>query len=342
MRYENLYLSGLGSYLPDQVTLQQAVDSGACDPKQLETGWIGARVAGDMSAPEMAVEAAIIALKRSGHSADDFAVLMHLAVSHQGPDAWTPQHYILRNTLNTEVPAIGLRQGCDGMLAAMQLAADYINAQPDRSAALVTSADNFGHPLVDRFRAHHGLVLGDAGTAVVLSKREGFAKVLAIRLTSAPQLEEMSRGDEPLFPPGCTVGTDLNLERRAASYQGSLTPMDAATIASEVQARTVAATLEEAGLTIGDITRVVHPAAGDENYLQHFLRPLGLEASHGTLEFGRQSGHLGASDLLAELNHLVEQREVKAGDHVMMFGVGSGMGLSCAVVEILDLPSWAV
>ncbi|MHC0433286.1 ketoacyl-ACP synthase III family protein [Streptomyces sp. O3] len=336
-----MYLSGVGAYLPEQVTIEDAIAAGDCDESQRGTGWVGAFVAGDVSAPEMAVEAGQQALERSGHTADDISVLVHVAAGHQGPDSWTPQHYILRHTVNREIPAIGLRQGCEGMLAATEMAACFLLASPERTAALITCADNFGHPLVDRFRSHHGLVLGDAGTATVLSRRGGFAQLLALNSVSAPELEEMSRGGEPLFPPGCTIGAKMDLERRAADYQGSLTPADAGKTAGAAQARTATRTLAEAGVGIGDIARVVHPAAGNEDYLQYFLGPLGLKASQGTLEFGRQSGHLGASDAIAEFHHLVEHKELQAGDHVLMFGVGSGLGLSCAVVRILEQPRWS-
>lgn len=341
MKFNGIYLTGVGVHLPEQETLEDAVARGDCDESQLTTGWRAARVAGTMPAPDMAIEAGNQALARSGHEPADVDLLLHTFTSHQGPDSWMPQHYILRNTVNREIPAIGLRQGCDGFLAGAELAACYLTAAPDRTAALITSADNFGHPLIDRYRSHHGLVLGDGGSAALLSRREGFAELLAVNSFSVPALESVTRGDEPLFPPGCTVGRKLTLERQATSRPGEVTPQEAAAIAGQVEAEAVKQVLAEAGVEIGDITRVLHPAAANEMYLEHFLKPLGLDPSHGMLEFGRWNGHMGASDLVAGFDHLVGAGELRPGDHVMMFAVGPGMAMSYGIVRIHDTAPWA-
>ncbi|MFB8774655.1 ketoacyl-ACP synthase III family protein [Streptomyces broussonetiae] len=340
MKLNGIYLTGVGVHLPEQVPLEDAVAQGDCDEAQLTTGWRAARVAGTMPAPDMAIEAGKQALARSGHTPGDIDLLLHTSTSHQGPDSWMPQHYILRNTVDREVPAIGLRQGCEGFLAGAELAACYLMASPDRTAAMITTADNFGHPLIDRYRSHHGLVLGDGGTAAVLSKREGFAEVLAVNSFSVPALEGMTRGDEPLFPPGCTVGRKITLERQATSRPGDVTPQEAVVIAGKVEAEAVRQVLDDAGIEIADITRVIHPAAANELYLEHFLKPLGVGPSHGMLEFGRWNGHMGASDLLAGFDHLVGAGDLRPGDHVMMFAVGPGMAMSYGVIRILGTPGW--
>ncbi|WP_327238415.1 hypothetical protein OG349_02690 [Streptomyces sp. NBC_01317] len=110
-----------------------------------------------------------------------------------------------------------MRQGCNGFLAAMELADCYLAAPADRVAALITSADNWGDPLVDRWRATPGGLFGDAATSLVLSRRGGFARLVNVRATSLPELEELNRGGEPLFPPGCTTGVKVDLRERAAT-----------------------------------------------------------------------------------------------------------------------------
>jgi 3-oxoacyl-[acyl-carrier-protein] synthase-3 len=53
------------------------------------------------------------------------------------------------------------------------------------------------------------------------------------------------------------------------------------------------------------------------------------------LEFGRGLGHLGASDPIAALDHLVATSAVGPGDRVLLMANGVGISLSCAVIEIL-------
>ncbi|GAA1903083.1 ketoacyl-ACP synthase III family protein [Streptomyces sodiiphilus] len=340
MMFDDLYIAGLAAYLPERVSTQRAVAEGWYDAAEAEhLEWVSVAVAGDLPAPDMAVRAANEALAQSGHPAADVAVLMHASCNHQGPDMWSPQHYILRHTVGGTIPAVEIRQGCNGFLAAMELAGNYLAAAPQRPAALVTSADNWGDPLVDRWRATPGGLFGDAATAVVLSRRSGFARLVNVCATSLPELEELNRGGEPLFPPGCTTGVRVDLRERAATYKGSQDLVQAGRLMGETQRRLITRTLEEAGLEPGDISRIAHQFVGDEQVLRRLLEPFGEDAvSRGVWDFGRSMGHTGANDQTSGLFHLVSTGQVRPGDRVMLLGAGAGIAFSCAVVEILEPP----
>lgn len=343
MRFRDLYIAGMGACLPERVTTERAVAEGWYDADEAASlGWVSVTVAGETPAPDMAVQAALDAMSVSGHEARDVAVLMHATCNHQGPDMWSPQHYVLRHTVGGTIPAIEVRQGCNGFLAAMELAGYYLDASPDRAAALITSADNWGDPLVDRWRATPGGLFGDAATAVVLSHRSGFARLVNVCTTSLPELEELNRGGEPLFPPGCTTGVRVDLRERAATYKGGQDMVHAGRLMGETQRTLIMSTLEEAGLKPGDITRVAHQFVGERGVLQRLLEPFGEDAAdRGVWDFGRSTGHTGANDQTSGLFHLLTTGQLAAGDHVMLLGAGAGIAFSCAVVEILDVPSWA-
>lgn len=343
MRLDDVFITGLGTYLPDLVTTKQAVELGLYDASDVElSGWESAAVAGDMPAPEMAVRAARLALDRSTESPEDIDLMLHACTNHQGPDGWSPQHYILRNTLDRDIPSIEIRQGCTGLISGMELAASYLAAAPTRTAALITSADNFGTPLVDRWRSMTNILLGDAAAAVVLSKQPGFAQLLSVTVHSIPALELLHRGTEPLFPPGCTVGQRLDLQARASDYgrlQAAAELNDHELIGA-VTAQAVKRALADATVDISEIARVTHVSWGHERFLRRTMAPLGLETWRGTLEFSRRVGHLGASDQVAGLDHLLATAAVGPGDLVMMIGVGIGVSIACAVVRIVEQPSW--
>jgi len=343
MRVDGVFVAGLGAYIPAVFDAARAVETGRYDPEQHRRGgWTGAAVAGDMAAPDLAVRAARQALDSCGHDPSEIDILFHATVLAQGPDGWSPQHYVQRHTIGGHAPAVEIRQACNGMLGGIELACSYLVAG-DRTAALVTGGDNFGSPLVDRWRyadgggTDRGSILGDAGTAVVLSRRGGFAKLLAVGSASLPEFEEMYRGDEPLFPPSCTVGRPMEIGRRFAEFAARRPDGLVAVMRRLRDARTELArrTIAEAGLVPADITRATHVFAGQMSYLRSVLGPVGIDPSRGMLEFGRRLGHMGVNDHIAGLTHLVEQREVGPGDHVMLLGNGSGMTLSCVVIEII-------
>jgi len=347
MRPADLFIAGLGTYLPEPASAHEAVERGEYDADEHQrSGWTGAADAGELSAPEMAVRAGREALARSGHDPADIDLVLHADSYHQGPDGWSPAHYVQHHTVGGDAPAIEIRQTCNGMLVGVELAACYLAAVPGRTAALLTGADNFGAPLISRWRYGSGLrsgrssILGDAGTAVVVSRRAGFARLLAIDSASIPELEELYRGDEPLFPPAATIGAELRLGERMARYAESRPGLFAWAHARLGEVRTDLAkrTLAEAGVAPGDITRATHVFAGTERHLQQVLEPIGIPAERGLLEFGRAHGHLGVNDHVAGLDHLVRTGQVRAGDHVLMVSNGAGTGLTCAVVQIVEDP----
>ncbi|MET9881095.1 3-oxoacyl-[acyl-carrier-protein] synthase III C-terminal domain-containing protein [Actinacidiphila glaucinigra] len=69
---------------------------------------------------------------------------------------------------------------------------------------------------------------------------------------------------------------------------------------------------------------------------------MGLCTDQGLLAFGRRLGHMTVNDQVVGLNHLVETRQVGPGDHVLIVAHGGGVSITCAVVRIEYLATWAV
>ncbi|MCD9899127.1 hypothetical protein LUR56_01235 [Streptomyces sp. MT29] len=110
----------------------------------------------------------------------------------------------------------------------------------------------------------------------------------------------------------------------------------------ETQRALILETLEEAGLGVGDITRVAHQFVGDRGVLQRLLEPFGENAADlGVWDFGRSMGHTGANDQTSGLFHLLTTGQLAGGDRVLLLGAGAGIAFSCAIVEILDIPAWS-
>ncbi|SDH33331.1 3-oxoacyl-[acyl-carrier-protein] synthase-3/clorobiocin biosynthesis protein CloN2 [Lentzea fradiae] len=343
MRTSDVYVKGLGVYLPPVVGIETAVAQGLYPAEEVELHQLaGAAVAGDVPAPEMALQAAQQAFKRTGHNADDVDVLLYADSWHQGPDGWQPQYHLQRHLLGGDVLAVEVRLGCNGMFGALELGAGYLSGGA-RSALLVAS-DNFGTPMMDRWRMGPGYVAGDAASAVILSTEPGFARLLSVRSVAVPEAERMHRGDEPLFPPGPTVGRPLDFVSRNAAFKkravGSGEGTGALIRIHQQTLSVVQRVLDEAGIGLGDVTRVAYMNYSREIVEQRCMAALGLGMSRSTWEFGRTVGHLGASDQIVSLDHLVSAGELGPGDHLLMLGVGPGVTLSAAVVQIVHPAPW--
>jgi 3-oxoacyl-[acyl-carrier-protein] synthase III len=333
----DIHLASVGVYLPPtRVDTADAVAQGLY-PEQLraEHEQVSVSVAGDMPAPDMAILAGKQALERSGHDPDDIGLLIHVSTFHQGPDGWAPAHYVQRYTIGTSIPSLEVRQGCNSMVAALDLAVGWLHADPSRTAVMVTAADNFGAPTVDRWTVHPGCVAGDGASAIVISKRPGIAQVLAVGQSTLPDLEEMRRSGVPLFPPGPTVAARMDMGAPVVHFrqQGGDMRMVGTRINDALSAL-LKNTLDAAGIGLSDVTRVTHMNMAPGRTRDKMLVPLGIDGAKAVTDLGTRLGHMGASDQIIGLDHLLSTGRLAAGDHVLMVGVGPGVDLSCAVLRM--------
>jgi 3-oxoacyl-[acyl-carrier-protein] synthase III len=335
-----VFIGGLGVYLPDIVTVEQAVADGLYPAEDVDMHELGgAAIAGDLPAPEMALRAAQDALKHSGQSPADFDLLLYTGTWHQGPEGWMPHSYVQRHLIGGAARAVEVRQGCNGMFTALELAASYLRAEPDRRSALLVAADNYGTPLLNRWRSNLGFILGDASCAVVLTKEPGFAQLMSVCSVTVPEAEEVHRGGEPLFPPGITEGRELDFGARLFYHIENQTPVLGVLAEAQQQMLDVAnRALAEAGIGIGDVTRVSFMNYSREIVEQRCMETFGLPMSMSTWDFGRNIGHCGASDHILSLDHLLMTGQLRPGDHMLMLAMGPGVEFTSAVVKVLDNP----
>ncbi|MER5769258.1 ketoacyl-ACP synthase III family protein [Streptomyces sp. NPDC001985] len=343
MKLENLHISGLGTYLPERMTSRRAVELGLYDEiLMLDSGVTGTLIAGDTPPVDMAVSAARQALGRAGKDASEIDLLVHSCVLRQGPEMWYPGGYVARELGAGNIPAFEIRQGCNGMLAAMELAAGRLALDSGRSTALLTTADNFTSPTADRWRGYGpGTVIGDAASALLLDTTAGIARVRSVNHLLVPELEGLHRGGEPLFAPQAREAIDMVERARHFARTGPPLAEVNETIA-KWQADVALRSLEEAGIGVGDIARAIYVNQGHYLVSQFFLDPLGIPESRSSWDFGRTVGHLAASDHMVALDHFLSTGQLKPGDHVLLAGAAPGFVVSSAVLTIDATAPWAI
>jgi 3-oxoacyl-[acyl-carrier-protein] synthase-3 len=341
----NVYISGLGIHLPGTVSVASAVERGLYPAEAAErTQLTGVAVAGDVPAPEMAVRAAQTALKRYGRPADDLDLMLYVNTWHQGPDGWPPQAYLQRHLDAGGVTTAEVRNGCNGLFSALELATGYLHGDPAREAAMIVASDNFGTPMMNRWQAGHGYIPGDAASALVLTKEPGFARLMSLRTASVPEAEEVHRSGEPLFPPSITLGRTVNFGERADRFRAKAVRSGAGTGSLlKVQGQTMAVieqALADAAIALGDVRRVLFLNFSRTMVEERCMAALGLPLSQSVWEYGRSIGHLGASDHVVALEHLLETGAVDPGDNLLLISVGPGIHLAGAVIRVVAPAPW--
>jgi 3-oxoacyl-[acyl-carrier-protein] synthase III len=339
------FIGGIGAYIPDMKSIEWAVEKGFYPAEEVALHQLaGAAVAGDTPAFEMALRASQEAVKRCGVDPAELDLLLYCCTWHQGPDGWLPHSYLQRHLVGGRCPATEVRQGCNSMFSALELASSYLRAEPQRRSALLVAADNYGTPLMDRWRMGDGYVGGDAASAIVLTKEPGFARLCSLASITVPEAEELHRGSEPLFPPGVTVRRRMDFAARNEQFrQNSVSRSEGTAALIKIQQELLTVidqAMDEAEISPGDITRVAFMNYSREIVDQRCMSALDMPMSKSTWEFGRTIGHCGASDQVLALNHLVTTGELGPGGHLLMLGTGPGVTISCAIVQILQAPLW--
>ncbi|MFI2378456.1 ketoacyl-ACP synthase III family protein [Streptomyces sp. NPDC018964] len=340
MRWESVYVAGTGAWLPEPYSARAAVEAGEYDPEQYEAdGLLSVRVAGeDVAPPDMAVQAATTALKRSGTDPETVRLLLHNYVWFQGQTMWPVASYVADHAVHRAVPAFEVKQECSAAIGSLDLAARHLTTEPGPAAAVLTTADRFAAPLIDRWRAEEGLVYADGGTALVLSNQGGFARVLSTATRADNRMEALARGA------GLTPRPTQEPYDHAARFAHYLRAQGNIREAAERLVAMVTGAIDdalaEAGTAREDLARVVIPTGGRSKMRWQAEQLLGVPEERTTWDFGRRTGHLGAGDQFAALNDLAENGALRPGDRVLMLSAGPGTA-GCAVLEILSTPSWS-
>ncbi|WP_030373453.1 ketoacyl-ACP synthase III family protein [Streptomyces rimosus] len=343
MRHEDLYVTGTGCALPPRMTAQDAVQRELAALAVVQKADIASVTVCDSpeAPPELAARAATVALDRAGTAPGDIGLILHAHVRHQGHQLWAPASYVQRRTLGNGCPAIEVRQASNGGMAALELAASRLCAHPQDGGALLTTGDIWPLPSVDRWRSDPGTVYADGGTALVLSATGGFARISSLVTVSDPELEGMHRIGPGSGPATVNPARPVDLDVARNEFLDEFGMSYSAARVRSGQRATIKAALAEADLDLPGIDWFVLPHFGRRRLSSVYFRPFGIDPERTTWSWGRTVGHLGAGDQFAGLDHLVSSGRLRAGQRCLLVGVGSGFTWSCAVVEMLETPSWA-
>jgi 3-oxoacyl-[acyl-carrier-protein] synthase-3 len=333
MRWQDIYIDAVAAVLGEPADAARAVADGRYDAEEAARSRQRSVSESREPAPDLAVRAGRSALERSGRPASDIGMLIHANCWDQGVDFWSAASYIQRALLgHGDVLAFEIGQMSNGGMCAIELAAAHLTAVPALAAALLTTGDRFAEPRFRRWSLDRGLVYGDAGTAMVLSRRPGPLRLLASATHSVPALERLHRGDDLHTPPAGPQPT-LDLAARKRRFFAEMPPEEVTARNSAGMMTAVKHCLADADTDLADLTTVVTPFFGTELTQHQCLEPLGIRPEDTLLDYGLGTGHLGAGDQFAGLAHLVGAGSLAPDHRILLISTGAGFNWSCAVVQ---------
>lgn len=307
-----LWLSAITPILPER-RLAPPSDDAAGQGGYVSVSVEDQRTAGQMALVAMAALIAQIGRDRAGA----VTALIHASIADQGMGLFWNPGLALQDAANCRgATALSLRQGCNGLFVAMDLAARLMG--PEEEAILIGS-DRFCGAGFDRFHADYGILYGDAAVAALLSRRAGQFRVIAFEQVSDPSLHALHDGS------GLPAADIRAAKKRYLESHGK----DRLTEAT----RRAMMRLDHLAQVHG-AGRILFPHLGrrvlEENYFPAFERA----EARSALSLGLRLGHLGTSDQLVALATLHQDGALLPGEHVLLIGAGAGFSWAGLVVEV--------
>jgi 3-oxoacyl-[acyl-carrier-protein] synthase III len=329
MRWSGIHINAGAMALGRREDTAAAVADGRYDPDFHEAhGYRSLCVADGALAADLAVEAARTALRRCGVDPADIALVVYASSTPEGREGMVPAAYLQGKVAGTTVSALEVGQTCNSALAALELSAAYAAVVPDGAVLLATS-DKHQLSSSERYRADPGNLDADGATALVLSRRDGVARLLSTVVLSDGRYNDIALLDASSFP-----------DRPAflAEYRRRLKPMTESM--SGLRRESIARALDEAGVDSAGVNRWVFANVGRMMIDWGLLEEFDIKESQTTWDWGRTVGHTGTGDQFAGLTHLLETGQVHAGDRIALCGNGVGFSYGCAVIEVGAEPAW--
>ncbi|WP_248965815.1 ketoacyl-ACP synthase III family protein [Sphaerisporangium perillae] len=291
----------------------------------------------DRSAPEMAVLAAQKALAEAGWAGESLGLVAHSWIYHQGHDFWSPPHYVAQRVGAHDALPVGIQQTSNGCVAAIEVAVSRMAADPSVDRCLVTTADRFCGPGFDRWSSDFDVVYGDGATALLLDRAGGPYSLLSVASVSAPRFEVLYRGDDAFSEAPRRHSGTVNVRRAKMAFRASGDMLRFVATVRKAVHQAVRQALAEAGLTPDDprVRYLTLPRIGSGAQAELYKVPLqevGLRHAE-VIDLGRDTGHLGAGDSIANLADLHAGNLLAPGEVALLLNVGNGFTWSCLAVR---------
>ncbi|MEV4753346.1 ketoacyl-ACP synthase III family protein [Streptosporangium amethystogenes subsp. fukuiense] len=324
--WDSVFISGTGRFLPPRVNVEDVLSDCAisANPTSLKlSDWASLTISRDHSAAEMAGMAAVDAMKNSGCGADDIASLVYACLDDQ--EHFAPVCHVQRVLGVPEALAFELGAASNGGATGLVVAASLLRSDPSAGAAMVTAAGRYHAGRLGRWQESLGVFLSDGSAAAVLSREGGYARLIASSHTSASELESL-----------VAVRGDLDDGNIMLAQKTSLGPY--LPIIRDAGMKTVKQVLEESGVELPEVAKVAVTGVGLAQLSALILEPLDIAPSRTTWDFLRETGHVGPSDALLGIDHLLRGGQLQRGEKILVVGMGIGFRFTTLLLEVCDPP----
>lgn len=269
---------------------------------------------------------ALAAVGRLASAAGDApAMVLHASIHDQGMGLfWNPATAMQAALDCPHAVGLALRQGCDGMLVALQLAHRQL-ASRQCGRAVVVGSDRFVGSGFCRVTSDYGILYGDAAAAMVIGSQPGLARIVAIDTVSDPGLAALHDGT------GFDCHDVRSAKRRFLARHGRDHLRDSTRAALQALKRRIFAGDDAAERAV---RHIFFPHLGLDLLRDNYFPVFSDGEARSLVAFGAEVGHLGTCDQVVALASLLDNGALDTGDQVLLIGAGAGFCWTAVLLEI--------
>lgn len=230
---------------------------------------------------------------------------------------------------------VNINQFCNSAIVAIEYLYHQLKFLPQEHYGLMVTSECFHDIGINRWTAANTLYYGDGASAALLGKsRDSFA-IRDSNDVTVGKYNEMWK-----MPIGGLKSKFSNVEaiKKAFNYEfgrseeNIVNPMVLFKLMGDSSKKVVFDMLSRNKLNIDDINHFVMYNSGE--FMQNFLiKSLKVERNKVLTETAKEYGHIGSSDIIFNLDYLLEQDRVNVDDNIVLFSMESGLNFRCILLK---------
>ncbi|WP_026123436.1 3-oxoacyl-ACP synthase III family protein [Nocardiopsis chromatogenes] len=318
----------LGSHVPEEAVDNAQVGEWAGVPEE----WLEERTgirrrryapAGEATS-DLALHAARDLLERAQATEREIGPLVVATATPDRPQPATAA--VVQAGLGTEPgAAFDVNAVCSGFVYALESAAGLLEVRPSHgSYALVIGADKYSSVMDRGDRRTVGLFGDGAGAALLGAVPEGYG-IRATRLVSHGSLHALVE-----VPAGGTRRPLTPEARRRGEHFFRMEGRQVREYVLRVLPEIVEGTVQDAGLSIGDIDRFIFHQA-NARLIEKVAAELGADPARVPMT-APEFGNTGAASIPVTMRYSQRRQPFRRGERILLAAVGGGMSAAGAVL----------
>lgn len=292
----------------------------------------------DEEPTDMAIKAAKKAIDKTDISPEEIDVVVYSGV-FTDYIRWSDAARVQCEIGAKNSYAFKFEQGCSGAMVSIDYGFSRLKTDYDINNILVVSGDKFEKPIINRWKAASANYYGDGASAGILSRENVRFNILGSHSIADGRFNHLWKIPiggvaEPATEENVLAGEfSIDCKKTASEYLSDDIKREQLynTLVNNNK-KVMLDLLERLNYSIEDVDKVVLYNLG-KHVLDKIIPILGIDEDKTSTYISYQHGHMGCTDILFNLDKMLEDGKFEDNDKIMLFSAGAGFTWSSTLLE---------